>query len=116
MRDLPFYVLAICLGIAAGLLEVRFEDLLATALFVMIGTMVLGYLRPRWPWRWTAIVGACIPLVRWWAYTFRMEQASRAELWESGLGFLTGIAGAYCGMFTHKVIHELFRTNGGRQP
>ena len=67
MRDLPFYVLAICLGIAAGLLEVRFEDLLATALFVMIGTMVLGYLRPRWPWRWTVIVGACIPLVRWWA-------------------------------------------------
>jgi hypothetical protein len=53
-----------------------------------------------------------VPLVRFWAFAFRSEHASRAELWESGLGFLTGIAGAYCGMFTHKVIHELFRSDG----
>jgi lysylphosphatidylglycerol synthetase-like protein (DUF2156 family) len=108
MRDLPFYILGLALGLTAGFLEVRLEDLLATALFVMISTMVLGYLRPQSPWRWTLIVGLCVPLVRFWAYAFRTEQASRAQLWESGLGFLTGIAGAYCGMFTHKVIHELF--------
>ena len=109
MRDLPYYVLALLLGLSAGFLEVRLEDLLVTALFVMISTMVLGYLRPRAPWRWTLIVGFCVPLVRFWAFAFRAEHTSRAQLWESGLGFLTGIAGAYCGMFTHKVIHELFR-------
>jgi len=115
MRDLSIYLLAVLLGLGAGLLEIRFEDLLGTALFVMVGTMVLGYLRPKSPWRWTLIVGACVPLVRFWAFTFRTEPASRAQLWESGLGFLTGIAGAYCGMFTRKVIHELFRPGGGKQ-
>ncbi len=111
MRDLLFYVLAVLLGLGAGLLEVRLEDLLVTALFVIVSTMVLGFLRPQWPWRWTVIVGACIPLVRIWAHTFRSEHMSRAQIWEAGLGFLTGIAGAYCGSFTRKVIHELFYPN-----
>ena len=113
MRDLPYYIGALLVGLGAGFLEVRFEDLLATALFVMIGTMVLGFLRPKSPWRWTLIVGLCVPLVRFWAYAFRTEHASRAQLWESALGFLTGIAGAYCGMFTRKVIHELFHPDQG---
>jgi lysylphosphatidylglycerol synthetase-like protein (DUF2156 family) len=115
MRDLPFYVLAILLGLGAGLLEIRLEDLLVTALFVMVATMVLGYLRPKSAWRWTLIVGACVPLARFWAFAFRTEPASRAQLWESGLGFLTGIAGAYCGMFANKVIHELFRPDGEKR-
>lgn len=115
MRELPFYVSAALIGIAAGVLDVRLEDLLVTALVVMIGTMVLGFLRPRSPWRWTLIVGACVPLVRLWAYTFRTEQTSHAQWWEAGLGFLTGIAGAYCGMFTHKVVHELFRPDSRSQ-
>ena len=111
MRDIPFYVLAVLLGLSAGLLEVRLEDLLVTALFVIVSTMALGFLRPKSPWRWTAIVGVCIPLVRIWAYTSHSQQANRAQIWEAGLAFLTGIAGAYCGAFTHKVIHELFYPN-----
>ena len=51
MRDFPYYILALLLGLSAGFLEVRLEDLLVTALFVMISTMVLGFLRPRAPWR-----------------------------------------------------------------
>ena len=115
MRDLPFYIAAVLLGIGAGLLEIRFEDLLITAIFVMICTMVLGFLRPKLPWRWTVIVGACIPLVQAWAYAFHTQKTNRAEWWESGLGFLIGIAGAYCGSFTNKVIHELFGTKAGSQ-
>jgi len=115
MRDLPYYIIAAFIGIGAGIVEVRLEDLLVTALLVMIGTMVLGYLRPRSPWRWTLIVGACVPLVRLWAYASRTEQINRAQWWESGLGFLTGIAGAYCGMFARKVVHELFRPEGQSQ-
>lgn len=107
-------MLALVLGIAAGVLEIRLTDLLITALFVMICTMVLGYLRPRAAWRWTVLVGVCVPLVRAYAYYFLHEQASRAQIWESGLGMLTGVAGAYCGAFSHKVIHELFHSN--REP
>src|SRR5262249_7523501 len=80
MRDLPIYILALLLGLGAGVLEIRMEDLLVTALFVMIGTMALGYLRPKSPWRWTLIVGGCVPLVRFWAFAFRREPANRAQL------------------------------------
>jgi len=111
MRDLPFYVLAVLLGLAAGFVEIRIGDLLVTALLVLISTMVLGFLRPSHPWRWTLIVGACVPIVRIWAYAVMTQKPYRAQLWESGLGFLTGVAGAYCGAFTRKAIHELFRPN-----
>jgi hypothetical protein len=83
--------------------------LLVTALLVLLATMGLGFLRPRHPWRWTLMVGAGVPAVRLWAYAFMTQKPYRAQLWESGLGFLTGIAGAYCGAFSHKAIHELFR-------
>ena len=111
MRDIPFYIVAVLLGVAAGFLEIKIGDLLVTALFVLISTMVLGFLRSRHPWRWTLIVGTCVPIVRLWAYAFMNQKAYPAQLWESGLGFLTGIAGAYCGAFTHKAIYELFRPN-----
>lgn len=112
--DIPFYILAGLLGLAAGLLELRLGDLLITALFVLISTMVLGFLRPRSPWRWTVIVGALVPAVWLFSFAFSAQRPYRAQLWESGLGFLTGVAGAYCGAFTHRVINELFRPNRER--
>jgi len=112
--DIPFYILAVLLGLGAGFLELRLGDLLITALFVLISTMVVGFLRPKAPWRWTIIVGGLIPAVWLFTYFFSKQRPYRAQLWESGLGFLTGIAGAYCGAFTHKVIDELFRPNRER--
>ena len=111
MRDFPFYVLAIVLGLGIGFLEIRLNDLLVTALLVLVSTLVLGFLRPNRPWRWTVIVGVCVPMVRLWSYVVLGEHAYRAQVWESGLAFLTGIAGAYCGYFTRKAITELFRPN-----
>lgn len=111
MRDLPIYVLAVLLGVAAGFLQIRLGDLLVTALFVMVCTMLLGSLRPRWAWRWTVIVGVCIPLVQLGAYLLMREVPYRAQVWESGLGFLTGIAGAYSGAFGRKAVEELFFPN-----
>jgi ABC-type multidrug transport system permease subunit len=109
-----FYILAVLLGLSAGLLEITVSDLLATALFVMICTMVLGFIRPRSPWRWILIIGGLVPVVRLLAYLVMTERASRAQLWESGLGLLTGTAGAYCGMFARKAVDELFRPNQSR--
>ena len=60
---------------------------------------------------WTVIIGVCIPLVQLAAYLFLKEIPYRAQIWEAGLGFLTGIAGAYCGAFARKAVEELFFPN-----
>jgi len=104
------YLLAVLLGLAAGMLEITVSDLLATAIFVMIATMALGVVRPAHAWQWAVIVGALIPIVRLLAYLVMHRHSTLAESWESGLGFVTGTVGAYAGAFTRRVIAELFGT------
>jgi hypothetical protein len=108
--DIPAYALGILLGLCAGLLEIYVGDLLATALFVLLSTLVLGFWRPRRPWRWIIVVGVCVPLVRLAAYIFMTQKPYRAQLWESALGFLTGVAGSYAGAFARHGVDELFRS------
>ena len=68
-RDVPFYILAALAGSGAGWVDVTVNDLLFTALLVLMACMVLGLLRPRWPWRWVVVVVACIPLAELVAYS-----------------------------------------------
>jgi hypothetical protein len=103
------YVLGAGLGIAAGALDVKVGDLLATALFVLASTMLLALLRPERPWRWILIVGVFVPLVQLLAYILLTEKPYRAQIYESCLGFLTGIAGAYGGSVARKGWNELHR-------
>jgi nitrate/nitrite transporter NarK len=107
--DIPFYLLAALLGICAGLLEIKLGDLLATALFVMCSTMVLGFMRPKNAWRWIVVVAVFVPVIRIAAYAILKQKPYRAQIWESALGFLTGIAGAYGGVLARKGVDELFR-------
>jgi hypothetical protein len=109
-RDIPIYALGAVLGICAGILDVKVGDLLLTALFVMACTMLLGILRPAKPWRWTVTVAVFVPAVQVLAYVFLTEKPYRAQIYESLLGFLTGIAGAYAGSMAKKVVRELFRS------
>lgn len=109
--DALFYVLAVLLGLSAGILEVTVGDLLATALFVLVSTLVLGFLRPLRPWRWIAVVGVFVPLVRLAVYLLLSQKPYRAQIWESGLGFVTGTAGSYCGALARKGVDELFRSH-----
>src|SRR5216684_8764518 len=95
--DIPIYLLGALLGLCAGTLEVTVGDLLATALCVLVSTTVLGFLRPSRPWRWILLVGIFVPLVRLAVYVFLSQKPYRAQIWESGLGFVTGTAGSYCG-------------------
>lgn len=104
------YFLAVLFGLVAGLLEIRIGDLLVTAVFVMIATMVLGYLRPRNAWRWTLLVAVFVPLLRIAAYYLLGERAYRAQVWESVLGFVTGAVGAYAGVLGRRGVDELFRS------
>ncbi len=103
------YMLGAGLGIAAGTLDVKVGDLLATALFVLTSTMLLALLRPERPWRWILIVGVFVPLVQLLAYILLTEKPYRAQIYESFLGFLTGIAGAYGGSVARKGWNELHR-------
>jgi hypothetical protein len=103
------YVLGAGLGIAAGALDVRVGDLLVTALFVLTSTMLLALLRPERPWRWVLIVGVFVPVLQLLAYIFLTEKPYRAQIYESFLGFLTGIAGAYGGSVARKGWNELHR-------
>ena len=107
--DRGIYILGTILGVCAGFIDVKFGDLLLTALFVMSATMLLGALRPQRPWRWTLLVAIFVPLVQGIAYLLLTEKPYRAQIYESFLGFLTGVAGAYGGSVARTGMGELFR-------
>jgi hypothetical protein len=107
--DRGVYIFGLLLGFTAGVLDVKFGDLLLTALFVLAATMLLGAVRPQRPWRWTLLVGAMVPIVQCAAYFLLTEKPYRAQIYESFLGFLTGIAGAYGGSAARKGMAELWK-------
>jgi hypothetical protein len=108
-NDRGNYALGALLGFVAGFLDVKFGDLLLTALFVLAATMLLGVLRPSRPWRWTLLVAVFVPVVQGLAYVVVTAKPYRAQIYESFLGFLTGVAGAYGGSIARNGLGELFR-------
>ena len=108
-RDAWFYGLAAICGIGTGWADVTLDDLLFTALLVLASCMVLGVLRPRWPWRWVVVVGAFVPLTEFVAYLVLTVKPTRAQVFGSFLAFLPGIAGAYGGSLMRGVIDNLWR-------
>lgn len=105
--DLCFYLLAALCGIGTGWADVAINDLLFTALLVLAACMLLGLLRPRWPWRWVVAVGVFIPLTELAAYEILTVKPSRAQVYGSFLAFFPGIAGAYGGSFMRGVVENL---------
>jgi hypothetical protein len=105
--DLPFYFLAALAGAGIGWVDVTVNDLLLTALLVLCSTMLLGCLRPRRPWRWMLIVGACIPAVELAAYEVMTVKPYRAQVYGSFLAFLPGIAGSVGGALMRGVWDNL---------
>jgi hypothetical protein len=105
--DAPFYVLAALAGIGTGWADVMIDDLLFTALLVLMACMLLGLLRPRWPSRWVIAVGAFVPLSELAAYMFLAVKPTRAQVYGSFLASLPGIAGAYGGSLMRGVIDNL---------
>jgi hypothetical protein len=105
--DAPFYVLAALAGIGTGWADVMIDDLLSTALLVLMACMLLGLLRPRWPSRWVIAVGAFVPLSELAAYMFLAVKPTRAQVYGSFLASLPGIAGAYGGSLMRGVIDNL---------
>jgi hypothetical protein len=106
-RDIGFYVFAAGLGMVAGWVDIKVGDLLFTALLVLAPCMVLGLMRPARPWRWVLVVGAMVPLAELLAYLVLSQKPSRAQVYESFLAFLPGIAGAYGGALLHYAIRNI---------
>ena len=107
--DAGVYVFGVLLGLCAGWLDVKIGDLLLTALFVLASTMLLGALRPEKPWRWTLLVAIFVPTLQLGAYLLSTQKPYRAQIYESFLGFLTGVAGAYSGAAGRRGLNELWR-------
>jgi hypothetical protein len=105
--DIRFYLLAALCGVGAGWADVAINDLLFTALLVLSACILLGLLRPRWPWRWVVVVGICIPLTEVAAYLILTVKPTRAQVYGSYLAFLPGIAGAYGGSIVRRAVDNL---------
>ena len=99
--------MAALFGIGTGWADVVINDLLFTALLVLSASILLGMLRPRWPWRWVLVVGVCIPLTEVAAYVILTVKPTRAQEYGSYLAFLPGIAGAYGGSILRRVLDNL---------
>ena len=105
--DGRYYILAAVLGILAGWVDVKLGDLLFTALLVLAPCILLGALRPNRPWRWTILVGVWVPIADLLAYLVLREKPGRAQIYESFLAFLPGLAGAIGGAFMRSVIDNV---------
>jgi hypothetical protein len=103
------YLLAALFGIFAGWVDIKVGDLLLTAMVVLAANMALGFLGPRHPWRWVLVIGFCVPVVEWLAYFYLSQKPERAQIYESFLAFLPGIAGAYGGAAGRNVVNQLFK-------
>lgn len=106
-HDAWVYGLGALCGIVAGLADVVVDDLLFTALLVVMGCMLLGILRPRWPWRWVLVVGMFVPLTELAAYLLLTVKPTRAQIYGSVLAFFPGFAGAYGGAVVRRVVENL---------
>jgi bacteriorhodopsin len=105
--DLPFYIFAALAGIGTGWVDVAVNDLLFTALLVLMACMLLGLLRPRWPWRWVVAVVIFVPLAELAAYLTMAVKPTAGQVYGSFLTALPGTAGAYGGAVMRRVVDNL---------
>ena len=106
--DALYYLMAAIFGAAAAWADIRVGDLLLTAMIVLAACMLLGFLSPRKPWRWVLLIGVCVPAVEWLAHFFLTQKLERAQIYESFLAFMPGIAGAVGGALARGVVDNLF--------
>ena len=90
-----------------GWVDVAINDLLFTALLVLVACMLLGLVRTHWPWRWVVVMGMFVPLSELAAYLILTVKPTRAQVYGSFLASLPGIAGAYGGSLMRGVLDNL---------
>jgi hypothetical protein len=106
--DSTVHILGVVLALASGWLQIKVHDLLFTALLVVASAMVLGAIRPRSSWRWAILFPVLVPLTQLVARVVIVEKSTRAEVYESLLLFLPGIAGAYGGSVLRQTLQRVW--------
>ena len=106
-HDVGFYAFAVFAGMFAGWVDLKVGDLLLTALVVLAPCMMLGVMRPHRPWRWVVIVGIGVPVSVLLGYLVLAEKPYRAQIYESFLAFLPGIAGSYGGAMLRQAVGNI---------
>ena len=94
-------------GHVCGWIDIRVGDLLFTALLVLAPCMMLGLMRPHRAWRWAVVVGICVPVVELLGYLVLTQKPYRAQIYESFLAFLPGIAGSYGGAMLKQAVGNI---------
>lgn len=107
--DSFFYLLAAAAGALAGWVDIKLDDLLFTALLVMVPCMVLAFLRPQKPWRWAVLVGIFVPFVELLAFLFFKVRPRQAQVYQSFLALLPSLVASYGGALGRGVVNNLVR-------
>ena len=107
-RDDTIYFLGVLLALASGWLQIEVHDLLFTALLVVASAMMLGAMRPQRPWRWAILFPVLAPLTQLAARFVLVEKPTRAEVYESLLLLLPGIAGSYGGSVLRQTLQRVW--------
>ena len=106
-RTGPYYVLALVLGAVAGFAQVTVQDPTFSALLLVAFCMFLAYMRPRRPWRWSLIVGLCVPAAEFIALLTRIRP-TEAMIYGSFVGLLPAFIGALGGSVMRRMVTTLF--------
>ena len=106
--DSSVYILGVLFALAGGWLQIEVHDLLLTALLVVASAMLLGATSPRKPWRWAILFALLVPLTQLLARFVLVEKPMRAEVYESLLLFLPGMAGAYGGALLRQALQRVW--------
>jgi len=79
---------------------------LSTAL---VGSLLLGLMRPIRPWRWALVIGCCIAFIPWGQPLHGpLERIATPGSWAVlGVVMVPGLVGVYCGAFLRRGIMRL---------
>ena len=102
------YAMAAVFGVAAGWIDIRFDELALTSMVVFTGCMLAGFISPHKPWRWVLLICILLPAVEWLAYSFLPLKPYRAQIYQSFIAFVPGIVGSVGGAVGRGVVDNLF--------
>jgi hypothetical protein len=105
------YLLLILFGLVVGYLNLHTDETPFIALPLLGMAGVLGFLSPRWPWRWGLLLGVCPALSQLYALAIGMHLPYPNDLptLQGGLigGLIFGLVGALAGALAQRVVRKM---------
>lgn len=100
MRNFLILLLAITIGLLAGYIDWRSDEVQAVVLVLFMGSVITGYLHPHMAWFFALVSGVTLTLSHVIAYKMGYEPYYTVDPnpWESLFGIIPAIIGAYIGV------------------